>query len=62
LTWALPKAELQEILKILQELLDKWESIVQLSPFAKAFRWPISYFLKQFNDDENLTLRIPSDV
>jgi len=76
LSWALPKAKLQEILalifilfnapvtqlKILQQLLGKWESIVQLCPFAKGFRWPILKFLKDFNEDENIILKIPCDV
>ncbi len=49
-------------LKTLQQLMGKWESIAQMSPFAKGFRWPLLNFMKQFNDDEDVILPIPNSV
>jgi hypothetical protein len=76
MTWALTKqkaAELQNLifivhnapaihLKILQQLMGKWESISQMCLFAKGFRWPVLNFMKQFADDEDVVLKIPERV
>ncbi len=76
MNWKIPENKLKEILnlifllyhspavhlKTVQQLLGKWESITQLSPFAKGFRWPILNFVKKFCDDENIMLPIPTNV
>jgi len=76
LTWAIPSKKVSELmnliflihsapathLKTLQQLMGKWESIAQMSPFAKGFRWPLLNFMKQFNDDEDVILPIPNSV
>ncbi len=76
MTWAIPRkkySELQNLiflvhsalathLKILQQLMGKWESIAQMCPFAKGFRWPLLNFMKQFNNNEDVILCIPKSV
>jgi hypothetical protein len=76
MTWALTKqktSELQNLifivhnapathLKVLQQLMGKWESISQMCLFAKGFRWPVLNFIKQFADDEDVVLKIPNRV
>jgi len=76
MSWKIPENKLKEILnlifllyhspaihlKTVQQLLGKWESITQLSPFAKGFRWPILNFVKKFCDNEDVMLPIPTNV
>jgi hypothetical protein len=76
LTWSIPEKksiELQNLifivhkspaihLKILEQLMGKWEAISQMCLFAKGFRWPLLSFIKEFADDENVVLKIPNSV
>jgi len=49
-------------LLFVQKIIGKWESIAQMFPFAKGFKWPILNFLKSFGADENMILRVPAAV
>ena len=76
MTWSLPtekNAELQNMIFLMQntpgthmlgvqKIIGKWDSIAQMFPFAKGFKWPMLSFLKQFNGDEDLVLPVPLAV
>ena len=49
-------------LAIIQKLLGKWESLCLVSPFCKAFRWPMINFIKKFEDNADVMLPIPKNV
>jgi hypothetical protein len=47
---------------MLQQPMGKGESITQMTLFAKGSRWPLLNFIKQFNNDEDVILSIPTSV
>ena len=49
-------------LLFVQKIIGKWESIVQMFPFAKCFKWPILNFLKQFEGNDQTVLKVPTAV
>jgi hypothetical protein len=76
LTWSFPEGKNKEFqnmvffmqhtpgthLLFVQQIIGKWESIAQMLPFAKGFKWPILNFLKSFCADEKLVLQVPEAV
>ena len=76
LTWSFPAGKNREFqnmvffmqntpgthLLFVQQIIGKWESIAQMLPFAKGFKWPILNFLKSFCTDENIVLQVPETV
>jgi len=49
-------------LLFVQQIIGKWESIAQMFPFAKGFKWPILQFLRSFCADEEKVLQVPLAV
>jgi len=49
-------------LLLVQKIIGKWESIAQMFPFAKGFKWPMLNFLKSFGGDEEAVLTVPVAV
>ena len=76
LTWSFPdekaKALISQIsiflskpcskLKYVQEIVGSLEHFSTMMPFAKAFRHPLYYFIRQFKEDLNIFLPIPKAV
>ena len=76
LTWSFPETknvEFQNMIFVMQntpgthlltvqKIIGKWESIAQMFPFAKGFKWSVLNFLRSFCADENMVLRVPSAV
>ncbi len=76
LTWSFPETKNVEFqnmiffmqntpgthLLTVQKIIGKWESIAQMFPFAKGFKWSVLNFLRSFCADENMVLRVPSAV
>ena len=74
--WSYPKGKNEEFqnmiyflqntpgthLLFVQKIIGKWESIVQMFPFAKGFKWPMLRFLKDFNGNEEVVLAVPIAV
>jgi len=76
LTWAFPKKKNEDFqnmifflqntpgthLLFVQQIIGKWESVAQMCPFARGFKWPLLNFLKTFSGNENIVLRVPMAV